>query len=470
MKKLLMFLCCVFAFGGAFAATNCPTTNRLELQGTQDGRDDEFIYTSDSVRQQVLDCYKNRKTDGKVCEISGGSVYECDKEHGCTIGYYMFGNSGWVRGDGKSVEDKIVACSTIPDVWNIYSYSDCPEEFGERYHKLIKIYGTDRECYSLPNGGNVSFCCYSLERSLCKKDPYGIWNGFNCQCANSDGVQREWNRTKEKCEPINGNVTPAKKSCGDIMSGHHGDVPCLKEQTTSGATRCGGWCEDGEIIERIIKECDTSKYEKDPKDGKCVKKQKTSSGQQTGRNNNNGDSGNVNIGGDNAVQLPPVVEQPFSCPELTPSDWRTLYKDCEDVIAALDELELYCVSSARTEEGYTTRYTKLQQLRRACEQKANDRKHRITESTGIISNASKRLDELMAGLKVTVWKNAEGNFNTARLASDSIAGVVLGTAGGLITSHLVKKGQVKAGFEDIQCTVGGQKVADWGDEFTVGIQ
>ena len=72
--------------------------------------------------------------------------------------------------------------------------------------------------------------------------------------------------------------------------------------------------------------------------------------------------------------------------------------------------------------------------------------------------------------KVNVWKNAEGKFNTARLASDSIAGVVLGTAGGLITSHLVKKNQVKTGFEDIQCTVGGQKVADWGDEFMVGIR
>lgn len=74
------------------------------------------------------------------------------------------------------------------------------------------------------------------------------------------------------------------------------------------------------------------------------------------------------------------------------------------------------------------------------------------------------------GLKTSVWRNAEGKFNTARLASDSIAGVVLGTAGGLITSHLVKKNQVKTGFEDVQCTVGGQKVADWGDEFMVGIR
>ena len=93
------------------------------------------------------------------------------------------------------------------------------------------------------------------------------------------------------------------------------------------------------------------------------------------------------------------------------------------------------------------------------------------------NEAKKKVQSLVEGLKTkfasfekSVWKDKEGNFNKARLASDSIAGVVLGTAGGLITSHVVKKSQVKSGFEDVQCTVGGQKVADWGDEFSVGIQ
>ena len=67
-----------------------------------------------------------------------------------------------------------------------------------------------------------------------------------------------------------------------------------------------------------------------------------------------------------------------------------------------------------------------------------------------------------------VWKDAEGKFNTSRLISDSVAGVVLGTAGGLITSSVVKKNQLEDGFEDIKCTIGGQSVATWGDEFYVG--
>lgn len=70
----------------------------------------------------------------------------------------------------------------------------------------------------------------------------------------------------------------------------------------------------------------------------------------------------------------------------------------------------------------------------------------------------------------SVWKNDEGNFNTARLASDSVAGVVLGTVGGVITSHIIKKNQIENGFDDLKCTIGGQTVASYGDEFRVGVK
>jgi hypothetical protein len=87
-----------------------------------------------------------------------------------------------------------------------------------------------------------------------------------------------------------------------------------------------------------------------------------------------------------------------------------------------------------------------------------------------INSAMSVLNSFAASAKVSVWKDKEGNFNTARLASDSVAGVVLGTAGGLISNHLIKKSQVKNGMEDIRCTVGGQVVAEYGDEFMVGMQ
>ncbi len=93
----------------------------------------------------------------------------------------------------------------------------------------------------------------------------------------------------------------------------------------------------------------------------------------------------------------------------------------------------------------------------------------ITKITMIKTKIESLYAKLIGG-KRSVWKNADGGFNTARLASDSIAGVVLGTAGGLITSKIVKKNQLKQGFEDIKCTINGQNVADYGDTMRVGLQ
>ena len=92
------------------------------------------------------------------------------------------------------------------------------------------------------------------------------------------------------------------------------------------------------------------------------------------------------------------------------------------------------------------------------------------DSRAKITSVYKKLNAMSGDFKVSVWKNADGNFNTARLASDSIAAVVLGTTGALVTSNIVKKNQVSGGFEDVQCTIGGQVVATWGDDFSVGIQ
>lgn len=103
----------------------------------------------------------------------------------------------------------------------------------------------------------------------------------------------------------------------------------------------------------------------------------------------------------------------------------------------------------------------------ACVEKGELVKKR--EAEALIARVKETHQELQK-LERNKWKDAEGNFNTARLVSDSVAGVVLGTAGGLITSSVVKKNQVENGFEDLKCTVGGQIVADWGDQFRVGIQ
>ena len=70
--------------------------------------------------------------------------------------------------------------------------------------------------------------------------------------------------------------------------------------------------------------------------------------------------------------------------------------------------------------------------------------------------------------KASKWKDVEGNFNTARLASDLTAGVVLGTVGGVVSGVVIKKKQIEKGFEVLHCAIGGQSVAGWGDTFTIG--
>ena len=91
-----------------------------------------------------------------------------------------------------------------------------------------------------------------------------------------------------------------------------------------------------------------------------------------------------------------------------------------------------------------------------------------------IKNAEKVLTEFFAyadnDKNKNVWKDKDGNFNTARLASDLTAGVVLGTVGGVVSGVVIKKKQVEKGFNALHCTVGGQTVADWGDTFRIGIQ
>lgn len=88
-----------------------------------------------------------------------------------------------------------------------------------------------------------------------------------------------------------------------------------------------------------------------------------------------------------------------------------------------------------------------------------------------VKNAADNLDRFFtnAEANASVWKNAEGKFNTARLASDATAGVILGTVGGIVSANIIKKKQVEKGFDALNCTIGGQKVAGWGDEFTVGL-
>ena len=164
------------------------------------------------------------------------------------------------------------------------------------------------------------------------------------------------------------------------------------------------------------------------------------------------------------IEIPDMPEL-FICDAdkvLDLESWRSQWRNDSEILLKIDYLLQYCNGNPQKNE-FIQRYNEITNL-------INKRKIAENASKGKITEIKGELDGMVSGLKQTVWRTKEGDFNAARLASDSIAGVVLGTAGGLITSKIVKKSQVKSGFEDIQCTIGGQNVADWHDEFTVGIQ
>ena len=102
-----------------------------------------------------------------------------------------------------------------------------------------------------------------------------------------------------------------------------------------------------------------------------------------------------------------------------------------------------------------------------CIESEDGKKARLDAEKAKIKAAHDAINALSESKK-TVWRNEEGKFNTARLASDSIAGVVLGTTGALVTNKLVKDKHVEDGFEDLNCVIGNDVVAGWGDSVVIG--
>ena len=135
----------------------------------------------------------------------------------------------------------------------------------------------------------------------------------------------------------------------------------------------------------------------------------------------------------------------------------------------VSEKQCICIDTLNTKWD-STRSACVETEQQHAQRLANEAAKKITNAKTQISQSVSTLQQITTNMDISKWRTSDGKFNTARLASDSIAGVVLGTTGGLITSHIVKKNQLKNGFEDIKCVIGGQTVAAYSDEFSVGIK
>ena len=462
-------------------------TKHVSYQGSQDPDDDEYVYQFWGTYQNAKSFYDKKDYDFDI--TTSGMVWECDQEQGCRDGTWLLMNNNSTHKGVHKANPSLYRCDTTPDKWVVHTLYDCYEQWGNKtkatqyWKKVAAPKGTGAatrypgaEFYEY-NLTHYKLCVLRGDAVACARDKYGIWNGKSCQCANTDNVIRSWNTKTKKCDVISGSEpvktttpapakktttstpAPAKKTSGGgagggNRSGGGGSSSNTDSQNcvNSGGTwknrkcSCNSDAHLTHISDKKTCECTTG-YIRNAKNA-CVPTDETNCkglGESVAKWENK-----QCVCVDTRQIYSPDNKKCITNPEVTKCDKVADAKwtdgKCECIKQGYELKDGKCVKGAALVSS---------------EQK---------ESRTKITSVYNKLNAMSDDFKVSVWKNADGNFNTARLASDSIAAVVLGTTGALVTSNIVKKNQVSGGFEDVQCTIGGQVVATWGDDFSVGIQ
>lgn len=448
----------------------CGETH-ISYDGNQAPADNEFLYTNKSAWDSV----RNRADGGTV---AGGLVYECDNDH-CTHNHIQEMPAGHYF-KGQRV-DEAAKYRCVAEEWNTI------DDRWERIYEGCQYRGQQISVgnWYVDNSGNKIVLNFGECSQFQDMNPSDANQSFNAKCENVGG------ENKMRCYPVDGTGTPVKPGacpsgssdkitnksacganqtfkcvkvqneqclCGKCEANGNGDGnngggdnglnKCLAQRTTTEGKAC---CYlPGEVAEWTGKEC------------KCL---------ADGMNF-------VERGGRGYCEAKPAdPTKPFECDAsmLAVIDgWALQCKDDAGIMALINQIRELCKSATKTQVAFNSLWTALLAMQPQNCTVVSPVQTTIDISVNIrsVQTAYSKLKSIHDKFRgdVSVWKSADGTFNTARLASDSIAGVVLGTAGGLITSNVVKKNQIEDGFEDIQCTIGGQSVANWGDEFRVGIQ
>lgn len=435
MKKILfsVTICFFCVCGACFAECNSSTT--IAYDGNQKVDDDEFLYPDESNYLAAKNGYENtkHKTSGD------GKGYECDKLNFkiCNDGSRITLNAGHYFG-GQRVDVKTTyecyARAMWNDVWKPVSKDVCSSpvygdiDVGKKYIKHL----TKAECSGYPltdqNGVEFALICRDGPTLVCKamKCIEGM-RADNGKCVldkkGSDVVDNGGNNGGNTSQTCRERTSPEGRACCDLPN----------SVATWNGSNCN--CLGGKEFKIVEGK------------GQCIV--------------SGGDEGNA--------------VTPYKCSDFDITlinSWRVDCKDSPTVMQLIRQLELKCKDPNLTIAEFNKISNQVSlSVERNCQPVIEEVvKPDNSQARAAIISAGGVLDSIVAGFGKSKWKNAQGEFNTARLASDSIAAVVLGTAGGLITSSVMKKHQVEDGFEDLKCVIGGQPVAGWGDEFRVGIQ
>lgn len=452
MKKFLLFplfVCSLLAVPEiSFAGCNSPTV--LGYDGNQEPADDEFLYDTEEefllAKQGFINSKKQNSGDGHG--------YECDQINSpsCTIGDVREMPAGHVFKGEVIPTARRYQCQVgriwNDDKWVVVDDNTCSTEgFGDILVGKCVMNGnvckelTKIDCSAYEktdmNGTKFHGICMDGPKFVCKaiecREGMHAENGICVIDSVQDNQEKKPEETATPSAPVVKNSC-VQSRCGGLTGEKRAECITCCYVPSSTAVWNGDICK-----------CADDSLTFNPSSLMC-------------------ESGNVNT-------VLPVYTCDVVKMQLL-SEWKIKYADNTEISNKISALITYC-GDAPIEVQFDDLFASLQVLIGEVDSEASAAAqlsaNQGTSRTNIL-NAISKLDNLSSGFKESVWKNEEGEFNTSRLISDSVAGVVLGTAGGLITSSVVKKNQVENGFEDIQCTVGGQVVAGWGDQFQVGIQ
>ena len=453
MKKFLLFP--IFFMLGMipdFCLAMCGE-RQISFQGIQAPGDDEFVYQSTSDYLNAVE----RENNGERSFPLDNLMWECDEEQGCKHNTAILAPSGHAWDEQQNKPETLYWCTAyFGDKWEAFSFIECEDNFYEdlkRTPALENLAVDMNDTFNKPvyqrsenNGRNRWFCYINPEKLACLKGEGTVWFQDKCSCVkSSDGKEREWNG-KTCVEVVNEESKQIENK--EEMIAEQPKLSCVQQ-------RCGGLTgsQKSECEACCYVPASLAKWE----NGVCKCQQ-------------NPDQ-KFNPATSQCEDVVNVTQDQYECDATKIAKvkvWQNTYASNEKIVALIISILDYCEGDQKNGTTFNAMFEELQNIINEI-QKLDAERIANNESKTKISSAVAELDKISSGFEKSNWKTEEGKFNTARLISDSVAGVVLGTAGGLITSSVVKKNQVENGFEDIQCTVGGQVVAGWGDQFQVGI-
>ena len=469
MKKLLsvfmLFACLVVPAYAADTSTGCVIR--------EDTCDNDDEYLTIPGRRGCFVCEKEKCITGDVVVATNARLDKKSyKNHIflCQLGW----NDRWVPEQLRTCPEKyLVLRNDVNAVEKIINPNTGETVFNDNDAQVISgatpcIGYACIDGYTELNGRCVDNALIAAQANC--EDTGGVYNNGICSCNGASGLKPK--ADGKSCECINdnyeydGDAEQCKETEDSIQARKDADAAKAAQETQAACTQSGGaWsnnacaCDKNKNLktENNICVCISDDFERDALNN-CVKTDLAQLRERCAAAGNDVAYWENNFchcrNVDMIWQHNRCVINPDKaiCDNMVDAKWLGGRCVCND-----DDYEYRNGKCVKTKDAVD---------REAAAKLTADQ----NASRGKITTLSTTLKEMQEGFKVTVWRNEDGTFNTTRLASDSIAAVVLGTTGGLVTSHVVKKNQVNKGFDDIQCTVGGQSVAGWGDEFRVGIQ